>query len=306
MNRVQRNRTLVIVALVLLIGGLAVANEYCPLSGLLEFGGPAEEQAQTPEQIIEETGVVDVIYYEAPEVGKSGMLGNTPIVGIGMIYYAPDPLDAPYHIKLTAQGYDIIWGTYKWTPGMEESRQDGLNRWSWDKFAYHSDNALFKPGQYSRVFEALSGMSEWYAQKTLADMFFAIFKAAMMTGGEWRAIEIDLLTLTAPKQAFALGEDGKPTRAIVFPEVLQTTIVIFRARKEEVFIEGRWTTVTRSLDRVVEEGRLAYDELQLMLEKKQAQFVPAQTMFGLRQYSRGANCEWQGREIEMLKEAVRQ
>ena len=309
MNKVQRNRTLVIVALVLLVGSLVIVNNYYPISGLLEFGQPAEEQ--TPEQVIEQTGTVDVIYYEAPEVGASGFLGVTPIVGIGMIYYPPDPYEMPYYVELTPKGYKIIEGIYDWSPDVPEdppgSYHNKYNVWSWDKFFYYKEGAMFVSGQYERVSTALYEAGEWYSQKALADMFYGIFKAATMTEGEWRAIEIDLLAVGYPHQALAIGEGGTPETAVIFPTNLQTTIVIFRARKEEVFVpEGKWATITHTLDQIVEQGELSYDELQLMLEEGQAQFIPAMSFFGLRPYTRGINCEWQGREIEMLKQAMQQ
>jgi len=60
--------------------------------------------------------------------------------------------------------------------------------------------------------------------------------------------------------------------------------------------------IRRSLDDIVEEGEFTYEELETMIDYGQVQGVPPETMFGSREYDRGINCEWQGREIEMLKE----
>lgn len=90
--------------------------------------------------------------------------------------------------------------------------------------------------------------------------------------------------------------------------MLRQTIVIYRARnvEHEEFIDGKWTTLTerRTIDNIVEEGYLEYDELNVMLETGQMQFVPGFTFFGMRSYNRGYNREWQGREIEIIRAMI--
>lgn len=308
MNKVHRNRLLVGMAAAALVAVVLVVNQYYPLTSL----GSTKETvaANVPESIIEACGVADVVYYKAPEKNISSFLGQTPIVGIGLIYYAPGPFDQPYYVELTSKGYNIVRGVYDWNPDELEdppgSYRNKYNVWSWEKFRYYEDNALFVPGRRARVHWALNGMAEWYSQKKMAEMFFAVFQAAMMTEGEWRVIEIDLLALGMPKQAFAIGEGGKPEVAVVLPEQFVTTIVVARASKEKVFFEGKWIYVKTRLDQIVENDDFNYEKLQEMLERGQIQFVPSQSLFGMREYMRGINCEWQGREIEMLKEAYNQ
>jgi len=195
----------------------------------------------TPEQIIEsESDRVDVIYYEAPEVGESGILGNTPIVAVGLLCYPPGPYDVDdyYHVKLTPEGWKIIGGPYGWDPGVPEdapgSFANKYNRWNWAKYQYYKDNALFRPGMSERAHAALKDMGVWYSQKTLAQIFFAIFKAAVMTEGEWKAIEMDMVKLGMLRKELAI-EGGKTTTAIILPAHLQTTFIVFRYRSKDDF-----------------------------------------------------------------------
>lgn len=302
---VKRNRTYVVLALAALVIALIVANEFYPLGGLLSEPAPED----TPETAMESTGWVDVIYFASEPRGTNAP-NLTPMVGIGLHFYPPGPFDCDqeYHIKLTPKGYNYIPEPYEWTPEMDESIGDKKNRWTWAKLHHHKDNAMFAPGEFSRAYDAMASLSIWYSRKALCEVIFSAMQAAVSLEPDepWRVIEIDLVALMLPVKGVGV-ENGEPVQEMVyFPEQLQATIGIYRARRKVIWdeYEGREVTIRRTVDDIVAEGELTWDELEEMMETQQVQIEPGQTMYGMRQYRRGRNCEWAGREIEMIRESM--
>jgi len=109
---------------------------------------------------------------------------------------------------------------------------------------------MFKPGEYPRIKTAVDEMSIWYSRKTLAALFYGLFEAAVITEGEWRAIEVDFVRLTMPREELAVV-DGGATSAIVLPSSLQTTFVIFRRRTERIALPDGTFEYVRTVDDIV-------------------------------------------------------
>jgi hypothetical protein len=297
MSRIWRNRALL--AIGLSIGMLVVfaVQHY----GFYDFKAlVAPEPEEDPIVVIEKNGHVDVLYYGISE-HESDLLGATPTAALGIIYYSPglEETDANYHVRLTDTGWETVEGRYDWSPDMEEEYQDKIHLWSFEKFHWWQGRGLFKPGEYNRVHEAMYGLLDWHQDLVFRDFLYRVFIWAETSGAEWIVLEIDVVVLAPPQvmPGYSLGE-GAGYVVGLRPQ-LRGTLVVFRARKERVFTpEGRWVEIKRyPVQEALEAGELTETAFNEMEESRQVQVVDARTPMGNRQYSKGFNHPWQGREL---------
>lgn len=296
MNRIWRNRILLVVGFFVVALALIVIQHY----GIYDFKEwVVRKPTMDPIAVIEENGHVDILYYGIGEY-ESNLLGKTPAVALGIIYYAPSfkETDGKYHVYLTNKGWKILRGEYDWNPNMEEEYQDQY-LWNFKKFHWWKERALFKPGQYDRVHEALHGLLDWHQEKVFRDFFYRVFVWAENSGVEWRAIEIDFVELNGPAVLPGYTMETGIGYVTGFWPSLKGTLVMFKTRKETIFIlDGRWVTVIRNpVQEALEAGELTEALFNEMTESRQLQPVDVRTNYGPRQYGKGFNHPWQGREL---------
>ena len=297
MNKVWRNRALLAIGISVIALGLFAIQYF----GAYDIKGLFVSEAEKdPIAFIEENGHVDVLYYGIGEY-ESGFFGQTPVAALGIAYYVPgfEDIDANYHIHLTDTGYEIIKGRYEWSPGLEEPYRDEIHLWNFEKFHWWKERAMFKSGQYERVYTAMYGLLEWYQDEVFRDFLYRVFVWAESSGREWNALEIDFVTLNGPAVLPGYTSGGGAGYVIGFWPDLNGTLIVLKARKETVFVpEGRWVEIKRyPSQEALEAGELTKEAFDAMQEVGQIQAVPAMTFFGTRQYTKGFNHPWQGREL---------
>lgn len=297
-KKIWVNRVLVAFA-VIVIALLAFAAQYF---GVLDIKGwIVREPEVDPIAMIEENGHVDVLYYGIGE-HESNLLGNTPVAALGILYYAPtmDDADAEYHIHLTDTGWEIVKGEYEWSPDVEESYQDELHTWNFRKWVWYRDQGgMLKPGQFGRVYPALYDLLDWYQDRAFRDFLYRVFVWAESSGIEWNALEIDFVKLNGPAVLPGYTTQSGTGYVTGFWPSLNGTLVMFKTRKEQVFTpDGHWAEIRRNpVQEALEAGELTEEAFDAIKEANQLQPVGAMTFFGPRQYSKGFNHPWQGREL---------